>query len=503
MREAAGQASLVQRGHAPPGGVEERHLHGLRVRHLHRHGDHAVEGVRVDLGEHVRVRHLGQRLAARRHHRRPQHEQPFPDAADDDRPAREVGIDAPGSLEARPIAGRVGVEEGHLTGHVEVGDVEDAQARGVVGLEDVVPLHVLVVVDRGPRGEVLADQLGVVQIGHVPDERACAARTPLQLIQFVIHDQVAVVFGEPALVRVGRVRIGGVGDDTRQRLVRHVDDRHLVLVRAEAEFFALMLGIGPVVDDALRVVRIAAAGVVVGKTAGKGGLERIADVDGVEAAAARRAPGAEADGISEPRVLVDDNVVRAAEGIVMRVLGEDDRRVLDVQQAGQVEDLQAVRPGTVGDDEGVVRVHLHVTPDARLRPRVQRERSQVHGVDRIGHLDERRPIRAADDGELAPARRVGPSPDVVQVDPALPADVRDGQKAEQVHLVTGKAGRLSARAYHLVAGDGLQTGTPALRRRIVVGAAQDLGIQGERKKEKERQGEEGGNVAVHCGYRDG
>jgi hypothetical protein len=78
-----------------------------------------------------------------------------------------------------------------------------------------------------------------------------------------------------------------------------------------------------------------------------------------------------ADDVQEPARRVRDDVVRAEDLVVRRLRLEVRRRVSDVTQTRQVEDLHAVRARAVGDDEGVVADHLDVAPDGGRRPRVR------------------------------------------------------------------------------------------------------------------------------------
>ena len=68
--------------------------------------------------------------------------------------------------------------------------------------------------------------------------------------------------------------------------------------------------------------------------------------------------------VGESRLLVDDDVVRAGDALVVRV-GVEERGHLvrrDIAQAGEVKDLHAVVARAIGDDEGVVLVRLDVAP---------------------------------------------------------------------------------------------------------------------------------------------
>ena len=104
------------------------------------------------------------------------------------------------------------------------------------------------------------------------------------------------------------------------------------------------------------------------EAAGEAGVSGIADVDHVEAAPARLAAAAAADGVRETGFLVDHDVVRTEHAIVTGRLLEHHRGIADLPQLGEVEDLDAVRAGVVRHDEGVVGVGLDVAPQVLHAP---------------------------------------------------------------------------------------------------------------------------------------
>ena len=150
------------------------------------------------------------------------------------------------------------------------------------------PPHILVVVDRPGLGEVLLHQQRIIQVGHVPDQRPRPVDAALSLVPFVAHEEVAVVVGQPALVRVADVGILAAGDGDGVLAVGHVGDAQRGFVCAEADLAALVVLVRPPVDNALGVVGVAgalAAGGAVGEAAQEDGLGGGAHVDHVQAAA--------------------------------------------------------------------------------------------------------------------------------------------------------------------------------------------------------------------------
>ena len=266
-----------------------------------------------------------------RPHPHPHHKQPLTPTRHHHHPTLEERIVAPRPPERRqPRIIRHRIEEPDLHRILHIADVQHPQPAHQVRLVQPVPPHVLVVVDRPRLGEVLLQQQRVAQIGHVPDQRPRPVAAALDLVQLVAHEEVALVLGQPALVR--------------------------------------------------------AAGL-----------------------AAHAAP----DRVRRPRLLVDDDVVGAVDAVVAGGLGEGHRRARGVPELGEVEDLHAVRSGAVGDDEGVVAVHLDVAPEVLGGALGQGQLAGVAGVGGVADVDEGRGVRAPDQRPVLAGHRVGPSPDVV------------------------------------------------------------------------------------------
>ena len=216
-------------------------------------------------------------------------------------------------------------------------------------------------------------------------------------------------------------------------------------------------GIGAVVDDALRVVRIAgarAAGVGIGEAAGELRMLRVLQVHHVEPAAAGLAAAA---GAHDERVAghrVDRDVVRAVDAAVVGVLRELLRRGARAPEPGEVEDLHAVLARAIGHDEDVVPVDLEVAPDRRRRRLRLRQAAEVAGTVRVRDVDERRAVGPADEGVLLARLRIGPAPDVVDLRAAAATDLLDRQERKQRRLLAIEHPGLAAGAGDVPARDG-------------------------------------------------
>ena len=82
----------------------------------------------------------------------------------------------------------------------------------------------------------------------------------------------------------------------------------------------------------------------------------------METATTTLAPAVRTYCVRKARLLVDRDVVHAADQVIVRVMLESERLAVVLPQSRQVKDLQAVFGGVVGDDEYVILVHLHVPP---------------------------------------------------------------------------------------------------------------------------------------------
>ncbi len=259
--------------------------------------------------------------------------------------------------------------------------------------------------------------------------------TERALVALVAVEHEAVVLAEPFLMRGDRTRVAVLRQGDRGALVGDVDDVHGVAGegRGDADLLALVVRVRADVADALGVVDRPVGAVAAGEDRARGGR----DVDHVEAVRA----GAGVDGVGEAGGLVDRHVVRRAEAVVDGVGGEGRRRIGDVAQPGQVEDLHAVAAGRIGDDEGVVGEDLDVAPGGGER--LGRQVADVDRVLGVRDVDEGGAVGAPHEGVLDAGHRIGPAPDVVA---GAAAEVRQGHLGEQVDAAAGVDVRGAAHA---------------------------------------------------------
>ena len=254
-------------------------------------------------------------------------------------------------------------------------------------------------------------------------------------------EEVTLVLRQPALVGVARTAVGHPGERHGVGLVGHVDDRQVVLaveavldaVGVDADLAAAEVGVRTVVDNALGVVDVP----VVLEAPGELGVLRVVDVDHVQAAAAHcrdSLVAAGAHGVGVARVGVDVDVVRRTVLGVVRVHVVGGVGPVPVAQAGQVEDLHAV-VAVLGDHEGVVLVHLDVTPGAATAGRCGRQDAQDVGPLGVTDVDEDGAVAGADERVVLAGAGVGPAPDVVDEGGA---QLGVGHVAEHVDAVAGE-----------------------------------------------------------------
>ena len=234
------------------------------------------------------------------------------------------------------------------------------------------------------------------------------------------------------------------------------------------------------------------------KTGSAGG----AHVDHVEAPPAGLAAHAAPDRVRRPGLLVDDDVVGAVDAVVAGGLGEGHRRARGVPQLGEVEDLHAVRSGAVGDDEGVVAVHLDVAPEVLGGAFGQGQLAGVAGVGGVADVDEGRRVGASHQRPVPAGHRVGPAPDVVEDGARVGSQRVERHEGDQVDLRavegTGRAvgaGGLLAQ-YRVQGAGGLAQGRaldpgPVLALEDYGGAEPHVGVGGGDYGHVVTQGDEG------------
>ena len=247
----------------------------------------------------------------------------------------------------------MGVEPGHLRGRSTGADVEHPQTRGVVGAEEPVALHVLVVVDRGQSRGVGADRGRRRQVADIHDA-ALVVDAAVLLIQLVVDVGVPAVLAQPHLMAEVGVGVGVATDHRDRALVGHVQDVEtgvgLTAIGSTTREEDLLARVGTrlvVVDHA--VMR------VLGRPGrGHHGCRRVRQrIDAKTVAAATHA-------IQVAGLLVDDHGVRRRRGRArIHRVHQSHHAIVDV---GQVEHLDAA--ATLAHRIGPRLVGLDVAPHA-------------------------------------------------------------------------------------------------------------------------------------------
>ena len=350
---------------------------------------------------------------------------------------------------------RRSIEVGRFKRIFRISNVDDAKARGRVGLVHQIAFDVQIMVRFGRFGYIFASQDRVVQVRQVPDEGPCALNQVAGFVKFVIDIEIALIVRKPSLMRVGYVGVGGNGHGNRIFLIRHVRNGDGRFVRSDTDFAALVVGVGAAVDHALRVMRIAratASGFAIGETTGKDRIRGVAQVDHVQATATRRAARAAADRVPEARLLVDHDVVRTENALIQTVSLKLYGRIGDIAQAGQVKDLHAVLACAVRHDVGVVLVDLHVPPNRHIGRLRHTKRTQNPGLGGIAYIHERCRIGHTNDGVLPAGFGVFPTPEIIGPDTAVGTKVIHGHEGEDIDTLARKVARLAVGAFNHVAG---------------------------------------------------
>ena len=265
------------------------------------------------------------------------------------------------------------VEPGDLHRRAAAGDVEHAQSGGVVGAEEPVALHVLVVVDRGQSRGVRADRGRRRQVADIHDASLVVDASVL-LIQLVVDVGIPAVLAQPHLMAEVGVGVGVATDHRDRALVGHVQDVEtgvgLTAIGSTTREEDLLARVGTrlvVVDHA--VMR------VLGRPGRRHhGCRRVRQrIDAKTVAATAHA-------IQVARLLVDDHGVRGGRRRA-RVDGvhQCHHAIVDV---GQVEHLDAA--ATLAHRVGPGAIGLHVSPQAG------RPGDEAHDArrTRVGHVHE-------------------------------------------------------------------------------------------------------------------
>ena len=352
------------------------------------------------------------------------HQRQSLDGVDGHHSAREEGIDVPSPVELAGVVGGIDIEVAQFAETRAAGilDLQDPQARPVVGLVDEIPHHVEVVIDRPHIRGMGTHDYRSVEIRHVPYIGTRVVGTVL-FVELVVHQEVALVLREPALVAVRRARVGRPGQLEGGALVGHVDDRQRVFVGRQADLLAVVGAVRSGVDHALNIVRVAVPRVAARRKRCGGG----ADVHDVQTPGA----GIRTHRIREAAIGVDRDVVGVRKARVVGGGTEGDGRRPDGAKLREVEDLHAVTR-RLADDEGVVGVDLHVPPVAIHG--LRRQVPQVDGICGIADVQEGGAVAAAMEHVLLAVLRVRPPP-AIRTHSAT--DARHGAVGEQIHVVAG------------------------------------------------------------------
>ncbi len=283
-------------------------------------------------------------------------------------------------------------------------------------------------VDRQTICDVFRGLRGAVESLKVKNQRSCTGQIERKFIDLVVENEVALILGQPSLVGVTPFAVAVSAQQHGLGLVRDIDHRDRIFIAGKADLVTPIALIRTLVDHAFDIMGVT----VVAETAGKGGVERVSDIDHVQATAA----GLTANRIGIARGLIDGDVVGLVELIIVRHGAEGHRRSdLDTQQFPEIEDLDAVTLNRIGHDEGVIAVGLHIRPDRIPDARWARQVSHIDRVFRIGHLDEGHAIGATHQGKKASAVRITPTP---VVGSGAAADGRQLHPAGQIDAQTGK-----------------------------------------------------------------
>ena len=282
-------------------------------------------------------------------------------------------------------------------------------------------MHVAVVVDGAVRSDPRADLSRCAQVRHVEHaDRRIEAE--VALVQLVMHEQVATVFGPPARVREGRVRIRLADEQLPRHRIGDVPDVDRVLVEVR-QHLALRLALSVdalsvlarVLDRERRhVVRVAQVRHAEQRRRariGKRVQPMIADVEVGAGDAEHRRRARLRDAVG---VVGVHHVVGVRRAMVRREVDALDavRQSAEIQHHQQVLNPvgRDVRVGAPALRAGVEHlVDLDVTPRRAAAGRC----ADLLGRARIGDVENRDAVLHADERVLAAGVEIGVAPDVV------------------------------------------------------------------------------------------
>jgi len=305
--------------------------------------------------------------------------QPPINRRNNDSTTREIRISTPRSQKLSSIAIRRHIKKSHfchLTLAQRLGSIQNPQTAAIIRLKRSVPDRILIMVDHLLARIKRVNLCGGRKRGNVPDHGARVVFAVVELIEFVVEEEVGLVGVKPALVSVLVSGVTLACDHSGGGFVADVDNGEGVFVVAEADFVSYEGGVRAVIDDALRVVDVT----VVGEATGESGVDGVADVNHVETCTARLT----SDAVRETGLFVNGDVVAISELIVMcglleldnsrgREIAAEKRDAFGGAELFEVKNLHAVST-CLADNESVVLVHFNISPIAV--DSVRREESQ-------------------------------------------------------------------------------------------------------------------------------
>src|SRR5918994_2651416 len=188
----------------------------------------------------------------------PDDEQTLLDAIHHYRSAGKKRIRRPGAVVGRCVVPRKEIKEPNLAQYSlsDLACVEHPQTTAVVRFVYEMPANIEVVIDRRSRAVIDACDDRRVQVRHIPDP--CARRMlERRLVAFVVDQKEPLILGKPPLVGVRAASIARSRKLALFELVRCIYDSQSVFVGVETDFTVAIDRIRPLVDDALRFVRVA------------------------------------------------------------------------------------------------------------------------------------------------------------------------------------------------------------------------------------------------------
>src|SRR5690606_31991785 len=106
-----------------------------------------------------------------------------------------------------------------------------------------------------------------------------------------------------------------------------------------------------------------------------------------------------------------------------------------IAQPLEIKYLYPMIAGSIGNDEYVILVDLHVAPDRNLAAFGHGELAEIARIVRVADVNKRSAIRATNYRVFATRERIGPAPDVVGPHAPLAPDVLYRQERQHVDIL--------------------------------------------------------------------